>query len=52
LTHEIVKDLVTVRELDNIRVKGKTKPVKIFELLEVKGHDPASTFKDGFLTTV
>lgn len=32
-THELVKDLVIARELDFIRVKGKTKPVRVFELL-------------------
>jgi adenylate cyclase len=49
-TYEVVKDQVVVRELDNIKVKGKTRPVKIFELLEVKGHDPSALFKDGFLS--
>jgi len=48
-TFEMVKNDVIVRELDNIRVKGKTKPVKIYELLAVKGHDPSELFKDGFL---
>lgn len=36
-TYEKVKDDVVVRELDNIRVKGKYKPVLIYELLDVKG---------------
>ncbi len=36
-THALVKDKVIVRELDNIRVKGKNKPVLIYELLDVKG---------------
>ncbi len=35
-TYEHVKDLVIVRELDLIKVKGKTKPVKIYELIDVK----------------
>jgi len=35
-TYEKVKDLVLVRELDLVRVKGKNKPVKIFELLDIK----------------
>jgi adenylate cyclase len=48
-TWEMVKDNVIVRELDNIKVKGKTRPVKIYELLAVKGHDPSALFKDGFL---
>ena len=37
LTYALVKDDVIVRELDNIRVKGKNKPVLIYELLDVKG---------------
>ncbi len=36
-TYALVKDEVIVRELDNIRVKGKNKPVLIYELLDVKG---------------
>ncbi|MCL2294188.1 MAG: adenylate/guanylate cyclase domain-containing protein [Spirochaetes bacterium] len=36
-TYAMVKDEVVVRELDNIRVKGKNKPVLIYELLDVKG---------------
>ena len=36
-THALVKEHVVVRELDNIRVKGKNKPVLIYELLDVKG---------------
>ncbi|MBN2353200.1 MAG: adenylate/guanylate cyclase domain-containing protein [Spirochaetales bacterium] len=35
-TYGLVKDRVVVRELDNIRVKGKNKPVLIYELLDVK----------------
>jgi len=35
-TYERVKDQVTVRELDLIQVKGKEKPVRIYELLAVK----------------
>jgi adenylate cyclase len=34
-TYGLVKDKVVVRELDNIRVKGKSKPVLIYELLDV-----------------
>jgi len=36
-TYGLVKDRVIVRELDNIRVKGKNKPVVIYELLDVIG---------------
>jgi len=35
-TLEYVKDYVIVRELDSIRVKGRFKPVKIYELLVTK----------------
>jgi adenylate cyclase len=35
-TYAHVKDRVVARELDNIRVKGKNKPVLIYELLDVK----------------
>ncbi len=33
-TYGLVKDKVVVRELDNIRVKGKNKPVLIYELVD------------------
>ncbi len=36
-TYAEVKDRVIVRELDNIRVKGKNKPVLIYELVDVPG---------------
>lgn len=40
-THALVKDKVVVRELDNIRVKGKNKPVLIYELIDCpEGYDP------------
>lgn len=42
-THAMVRDQVFARELDTIRVKGKNKPVRIYELLEVYGYEPAST---------
>lgn len=39
-TYKHVKDRVVVRELDNIRVKGREKPVQIYELLDVvKGNN-------------
>ncbi|MBN1647542.1 MAG: CHASE2 domain-containing protein [Spirochaetales bacterium] len=34
-TYGMVKDHVIVRELDNIRVKGKNKPVLIYELIDI-----------------
>ena len=40
-TYAQVKDKVIARELDNIRVKGKNKPVLIYELLDVpEGLEP------------
>ncbi len=38
-TYEQVKDRVIARELDIIKVKGKTKPVKIFELMDLKDEE-------------
>jgi adenylate cyclase len=35
-TYAQVRDKVIARELDNIRVKGKNKPVLIYELIDVK----------------
>ncbi|NBB91183.1 MAG: CHASE2 domain-containing protein [Spirochaetes bacterium] len=34
-TYGLVKDHVVARELDNIRVKGKNRPVQIYELIDV-----------------
>ena len=34
-TYGLVKDRVIARELDNIRVKGKNKPVLIYELIDI-----------------
>jgi len=34
-TYGLVKDKVVARELDNIRVKGKNRPVLIYELMDV-----------------
>jgi len=40
-TYSLVKETAIVRELDNIRVKGKNKPVLIYELLDfIDGIDP------------
>jgi adenylate cyclase len=42
-TYAQVKDRIVARELDNIRVKGKNKPVLIYELLDVpEGLEPPS----------
>ena len=42
-TYGLVKDRVIARELDNIRVKGKNKPVVIYELVDVpEGLEPDS----------
>lgn len=35
-TYGLVKNKVVVRELDNIRVKGKNKPVLIYELIDIE----------------
>jgi adenylate cyclase len=37
-TYEQAKEFVEVRELDRIRVVGKNEPVKIYELLALKGN--------------
>lgn len=42
-TYGLVKDRVIVRELDIIRVKGKNKPVLIYELLDYIRNDGEST---------
>jgi adenylate cyclase len=34
-TYGLVKDHVVARELDNIRVKGKNRPVLIYELIDI-----------------
>ena len=40
-TYGLVRDHVVVRELDNIRVKGKNKPVLIYELIDmIDGIEP------------
>ncbi|MDR1626658.1 MAG: adenylate/guanylate cyclase domain-containing protein [Spirochaetia bacterium] len=47
-TYGLVKDRVVVRELDNIRVKGKNKPVVIYELIDVpeEGFDASGLIPD------
>ncbi|MDA3941018.1 MAG: adenylate/guanylate cyclase domain-containing protein [Spirochaetia bacterium] len=42
-TYGLVKDQIIARELDNIRVKGKNKPVLIYELIDFVGNDGKST---------
>ena len=39
-TYNNVKDIMCCRELDSVRVKGKIKPVRIFELLGEKKDEP------------
>jgi len=36
-TYENIKDRFVCRELDNVKVKGKDKPVKIFEVMDYTG---------------
>ena len=35
-TYQMAKDLIIVRQLDLLRVKGKTRPVKVYELVGLK----------------
>lgn len=44
-TYEKVKDRVVVRELDYIRVKGKLKPVTIYELLDIKNEEDFEKYR-------
>lgn len=45
-THEKVKDAFDFRRLDAVRVKGKTKPVTIYELVGQKGTADQSLVED------
>ncbi|MDB9528566.1 GAF domain-containing protein [Oscillatoria sp. CS-180] len=45
-TYELCKDKIWVRELDKTRVKGKTQPVSIFELLDFKKNPLDQTMQD------
>ncbi len=46
-TYALVKDKFLVRELDNIRVKGKNKPVVIYELVDcLESLDPPASLVD------
>ncbi len=42
-TFELVKTRMIVRELDLIRVKGRTKPCKVFELIGIAGDRECET---------
>ncbi|WP_432811552.1 GAF domain-containing protein [Pantanalinema sp. GBBB05] len=44
-TYKPCEDRIWVRELDYIKVKGKTKPVAIYELVELKSVDIASELR-------
>jgi adenylate cyclase len=44
-TYEEVKDMVDVRELDLLAVKGKEQPVRVYEVLEEKGKTPATLLR-------
>ncbi len=47
-TYAQVKDRVVSRELDNIRVKGKNKPVLIYELVDIlDGLEPPTPSNGG-----
>ena len=39
-TYELARDHIEARELDLIRVVGKERPVKVYELVERKGEIP------------
>ena len=45
-THNLVKDHFITRPLDFIRVKGKTKPVQVFELIAHKNDKIQDAYKD------
>jgi adenylate cyclase len=38
-TYQFCKEKVWVRELDCVRVRGKTKPIRIYELIDDRNHD-------------
>ncbi|ODS34459.1 MAG: putative adenylate/guanylate cyclase [Candidatus Scalindua rubra] len=41
-TYELAKDHIEARELDMLRVVGKEKPVKVYELIDRKGEVPGA----------
>lgn len=51
-TYNAVKDKLITRPLDMIRVKGKQKPVKVFELLGRKDQPGDGYFKDTLTTYI
>jgi adenylate cyclase len=51
-TYELVKDSVITRPLDLIRVKGKQKPVRVFELLAKKGEEMDHINMEGVATYI
>lgn len=44
-TYEMAQEHIEARELDIVRVMGKTEPVRIFELLGLKGDTPATVLE-------
>ena len=44
-TYEAVKDFFELRELDIIKVVGKSKPMKVYELLAPKGQLPVNALQ-------
>ena len=50
-TYDLVKDQMIARELDWVRVKGKSEPVKIFELLGEGVWGPEEQNKQDWLST-
>ncbi|MGC4114201.1 MAG: adenylate/guanylate cyclase domain-containing protein [Myxococcales bacterium] len=44
-THAQVRDVVDVRELDLLAVKGKQRPVRVFEVLDEKGRSEAQVLE-------
>ncbi len=45
-TNQIIKSKFATRELDLVRVKGKEKPTKIFELIDIRNVVPENLFEN------